>query len=181
MFCRSVFILYQLALLYKGMVLGCCCSLTGLRSNSVYTMSWSEMSGMVSVLITLPWWFVRIRSSVFCWRVGSSTSWVRASLFSTSMKSVCRLGALKDRASFFFVFLEKPLGLYEVCLIRIQEQVGEKRSTVCSHRYADYLLKNTSTKHNKYVVNQKLEHCDDISCRELFCRIRVWQYLSGTL
>ena len=69
MFCRSVFILCQLALLYKGMVLDLCCSLTGLRSNSVYTMSWSEMPGMVSVLITLPWWFVRIRSCVLlaCW------------------------------------------------------------------------------------------------------------------
>ena len=46
---------------------------------------------------------------------------------------------LKDRASFFSFFLEKPL--YEVCLIRIKEQVGEKRSTVGAHRYADYLLK----------------------------------------
>jgi hypothetical protein len=32
-------------------------------------------------------------------------------------------------------------------------------------------LKNTSTKDNKYVVNQKLEHVDDISFRELFGRI----------
>jgi nitrite reductase/ring-hydroxylating ferredoxin subunit len=40
----------------------------------------------------------------------------------------------------------------EVCLTRIKEKVGEKRSTVCTHRYADCLLKNTSTKHNKYVV-----------------------------
>jgi hypothetical protein len=46
---------------------------------------------------------------------------------------------LKDQASFFSFFLEKPL--YEVCLIRIKEQVGEKRSTVGAHRYADYLLK----------------------------------------
>jgi hypothetical protein len=30
-----------------------------------------------------------------------------------------------------------------------------------------------STKHNKYVVNQKLEHVDDISFRKLFGRIRV--------
>jgi ribosomal protein S24E len=48
-----------------------------------------------------------------------------------------------------------------VCLARIKEQVGEKRSTVCTHRYADCLLKNMSTKHNKYVVNQKLEHVVD--------------------
>jgi hypothetical protein len=44
-----------------------------------------------------------------------------------------------------------------VCLVRIKEKVGEKRSTVCTHRYPDCLLKNTSTKHNKYVVNQKHE------------------------
>jgi hypothetical protein len=78
---------------------------------------------------------------------------------------------LKDRASFFSFFLEKPL--YEVCLIRIKEQVSEKRSTVCTHKYADCLLKNTSTKHNQYVVNQNLEHADDISFRELFGRIGV--------
>jgi len=46
-------------------------------------------------------------------------------------------------------------------------------STVCTHMYADSLLKNTSTKDNKYVVNQKLEHVDDISFREHFSRIRV--------
>ena len=63
---------------------------------------------------------------------------------------------LKDRASFFSFFLRIPM--YEVCLMRIKEQVGKKRSTVCTHRYVDCLLKNTSTKHNKYVVNQKLEH-----------------------
>ena len=72
------------------------------------------------------------------------------------------------------MFLEKLL--YEVCLIRIKEQVGEKSSTVCTHRYADCLLKNTSIKHSKYVVNQKLEHVEDISFRELFGRIRVVFY-----
>jgi hypothetical protein len=36
--------------------------------------------------------------------------------------------------------------------------------------------KNTSTKHNKYVVNQKLEHVEDISFREFFGRIRVVFY-----
>ena len=41
------------------------------------------------------------------------------------------------------------------------------------NRYAECLLKNTSTKENKYVVNQNLEHFDDISFRELFGRIRV--------
>ena len=38
------------------------------------------------------------------------------------------------------------------CLIRIKEQVGEK-STVCTHRYAGCLLKNTSTKDNKYMLS----------------------------
>jgi hypothetical protein len=36
------------------------------------------------------------------------------------------------------IFLEKPL--YEICLKRIKEQVSEKMSTACAHRYADYLL-----------------------------------------
>jgi hypothetical protein len=37
-------------------------------------------------------------------------------------------------------------------------------------------LKNTPTKDNKYVGNQKLEDVDDISFRELFGRIRVVFY-----
>jgi hypothetical protein len=41
------------------------------------------------------------------------------------------------------------------CLVRIKEQVGDKRSTVCTHRHANSLVKNTSTKHSKYVVNKK--------------------------
>jgi hypothetical protein len=40
--------------------------------------------------------------------------------------------------------------------------------------YADSLLKNTPTKHSKYVVNQKLKYFDDISIRELLGRIRVF-------
>jgi hypothetical protein len=47
---------------------------------------------------------------------------------------------IKGSGWLLFVVLEKPL--YEVCLIRIKEHVGEKRSTVCAHRYADCLLKN---------------------------------------
>jgi hypothetical protein len=56
------------------------------------------------------------------------------------------------------------------------------RSFIFTFRYIDDvlslnnyrfgLLKNTSTKDNKYVVNQKFEHVDDISFRELFSRIR---------
>ena len=45
---------------------------------------------------------------------------------------------------------------------------------MCTHMYANSLLKNTSIKHNKYVVNQKLEHVDDISFRQLFSRIRLF-------
>jgi hypothetical protein len=51
-----------------------------------------------------------------------------------------------------------------------------EKNTVCTHRYADCLLKNTPTKHSKYVVNQKLEHVEDIGFRELFGRIRVVFY-----
>ena len=80
---------------------------------------------------------------------------------------------LKDRASFFSFFLEEPL--YEVCLIWIKEQIDEKRSTVCTHRYADCLLKNTSTKHSKYVFNKKNSSMLMISVSEnLFGRIRVF-------
>ena len=45
-----------------------------------------------------------------------------------------------------------------ICLVRIKEQVGEKRSIACTHRYADCLSKNTLTKQIKYVVNPKVEH-----------------------
>ena len=58
--------------------------------------------------------------------------------------------------------------MYEVCLIRIKEQVGEKRNTVYTHRYADCPPKIT----NMLSIKQ-LEHVDDISFRELFSRIRV--------
>jgi hypothetical protein len=47
---------------------------------------------------------------------------------------------IKGSGWLLFVVLEKPL--YEICLIRIKEHVGEKRGTVCAHRYADCLLKN---------------------------------------
>jgi hypothetical protein len=38
-----------------------------------------------------------------------------------------------------------------------------------TNRNADCLLKNASTKHTKYVVNETLEHFDHVS----FVRIRV--------
>jgi hypothetical protein len=55
------------------------------------------------------------------------------------------------------------------------KQVREKK-TAGTHRNADYLLKNTTMKLNKYVVNQKLELFDDISFKELYGRIKVVAY-----
>jgi hypothetical protein len=54
------------------------------------------------------------------------------------------------------------------------------RGTVCTHRYADCLHKNTSIKHNKYVVNQNLEHVDDISFREsvFFLQNKICPFLA---
>ena len=70
----------------------------------------------------------------------------------------------------------------QVCLLRIKEQVGKKeKNTVGTHRSADCLLKNTSTKHNKYVVNQKVEHDDDISFREHFGRIKSILFLQNKI
>jgi hypothetical protein len=54
----------------------------------------------------------------------------------------------------------------EVCLIQIHKQIGKKRSTEDIHGNADCPLKNTPTKQNKYVINQKLEQFNDISFRE---------------
>jgi hypothetical protein len=38
-------------------------------------------------------------------------------------------------------------------------------------------LKNTSTKHNKYVVNQKLDHVGDISFREFLVESAVFFFV----
>jgi hypothetical protein len=43
------------------------------------------------------------------------------------------------------------------------------------------MLKNTSTKHNKYVVNQKVEHDDGISFREHFGRIKSILFLQNKI
>jgi hypothetical protein len=51
--------------------------------------------------------------------------------------------------------------VYEVCLIRIKEQVGEKRNTVCTPNITNMLS------------IKKLEHVDDITFRELKCSERV--------
>ena len=58
--------------------------------------------------------------------------------------------------------------MYEVSLIRVNEQVGKMRGTTSSHGNADSLLKNTSSKCNKYVVNQEIKHRDNVSFREFF-------------
>lgn len=50
---------------------------------------------------------------------------------------------------------------------------GEKRSVVGTHSNTDGLLKNTSTKYNKYVATGKHELSHDISFRELCDRIGV--------
>jgi hypothetical protein len=81
---------------------------------------------------------------------------------------------LKDRISFILLFW-KSYCLYEVCLVLITEKVDENRGTVGTHRNADYLLKTTPTKQNKYGVNKNKnrEHLDKFSFRESFGRIRV--------
>jgi hypothetical protein len=60
----------------------------------------------------------------------------------------------------------------------VNKQIKTKRTTTFTVKplYFDCPLENTSTKQNKYVVNQKLEHVDDISSRELFGKIRVVAY-----
>ena len=65
---------------------------------------------------------------------------------------------IKALGSLLFVLLEKPL--FKVCLVRIKEQVGDRRSTVCTHRYADCLLKNMST--NKFLDYSK-SHLGDMT------------------
>jgi hypothetical protein len=48
-----------------------------------------------------------------------------------------------------------------------KEQHGENRNTAGIHRNADYILKNTPTNHNEYVVNQKLENLNDASSENI--------------
>ena len=70
-----------------------------------------------------------------------------------------------------FVFLEKPL--LEFCLIRIKELVGERVSTVGTHRNGNCLLKNTSNKHQLCCQSQ-LEHDDVVSFRIFLVGIRIF-------
>jgi hypothetical protein len=53
-----------------------------------------------------------------------------------------------------------------------KKYTGEKKTTVGTYRNADYLLKTSFAKHNKYVLFfSKLEHFDYIYYRELFGRM----------
>jgi chromosome condensin MukBEF complex kleisin-like MukF subunit len=52
----------------------------------------------------------------------------------------------------------KGLG-YEVFLIQIKQQVGEKIA-LCTHGNADCLWKKKSIKHSKYVFSQKFCYID---------------------
>ena len=78
----------------------------------------------------------------------------------------------------FLSFFPKKF-LYEVSLIIIKKQVDKKRDTIGSDWNTDSLLKNTSSKRNKYVVNQENKHLDNISFREFFVWIRVILYKVG--
>ena len=55
-------------------------------------------------------------------------------------------------------FLEKPL--YEVCIVRIKEQVDEKRSTVGIPRNTDCVLKTLNI--SNVINKKKLDHFDDV-------------------
>jgi len=78
---------------------------------------------------------------------------------------------IKGSVAFFRI---RQKHLHEVCLKRIKEQVGKNRRTVGTQWNSDSLLKNTSTIHNKYVINQKLKHFDDIRFRDILDRIRMF-------
>jgi hypothetical protein len=58
--------------------------------------------------------------------------------------------------------------------MRIKEQVSEKRSTVCTNGYANCRLKNMSSKHNKYVINEIKDTTDtDRSASYLDIHLRI--------
>ena len=75
---------------------------------------------------------------------------------------------LKDQSGYLpFVFIEKPL--FEICLIRIKEQVSKNRNALFTHGNTHSLFQNTS-------INHKLNHFDDIDFRELLGKIKVFCY-----
>ena len=71
---------------------------------------------------------------------------------------------VKGSGYLLFVVLEKPL--YEVCLVRIKEQVHKKGSTVATHRNTD--LKKRPPNITNMLSIKKLNYYDDISFRILF-------------
>ena len=67
---------------------------------------------------------------------------------------------IKDRASFFSFFLRSP---YMMSASYEQRNKSARRG---AQLVPNCLLKNTSTKDNKNVVNQKLEHVDDMAIKQ---------------
>ena len=70
----SVVILTHIAFLYRAIFRGVCLCLTGLKSISAYTASWSEMPGMMSVLRIVDGMLVISISNVLLFIVGSSVT-----------------------------------------------------------------------------------------------------------
>ena len=78
----------QLAFLYSGILRGFCILFLVVISISEKTISWSEMPGIVSVLVNVDGLLVRMRSRVFSPLVGSSTVWIRLLSYSISLNLV---------------------------------------------------------------------------------------------
>ena len=91
-------------------------------------------------------------------------------LFSDITPSIYRIVKLKDRANFFRFSWEAPIWIKSSSY----EKMNKSARRGSTNRNVGCLLKNRSTKHSKYAINQKLEHFDDISFREYFCR--RWVY-----
>jgi hypothetical protein len=61
--------------------------------------------------------------------------------------------------------------LIEVCLVRIKEQVGERRSTVCTHLYVDCLLKTrppSKTESEGRFIAKLYDKRDTFNCYLIF-------------
>ena len=66
---------------------------------------------------------------------------------------------IKGLGLFSIFILEKPLK--EVCLIKVQKQIGEQQSTIRTNWNTNRLLKRPCTKQDKYVVDQTILHLND--------------------
>ena len=82
----------QLAFLYSGILHGFCILFLVVISISEKTISWSEIPGIVSVLVNVDGLLVRMRSKMFSPLVSSSTIWVRLLSSSISLNLVWILG-----------------------------------------------------------------------------------------